>query len=159
MERKINSSKFNIDTSIFTKEYLYKVIKGLHNSKFSTLEDLCDKIVDFLQPPNYEQSKEYLNSIYKKCTIPILEHIIKLITNIEVIDVESANDILKSTFSTLKEEIEIKKPDLYHSIRYSLTATKEGPEIPFIMESLGKEECINRISQAIEFIKNEFSEL
>lgn len=152
----MESNNIEVDTKIFTKEYLHRVIKGLHNSKFSTLEDLCDKIVGFLQPPNFEQSREYLNLIYKSSTIPILEHIINLIANVEIINVEVANDMLKNTFSTLKKDLDIKKPDLYHSIRYSLTASKEGPEIPFIMESIGKQECINRISQAIEFINKEY---
>ena len=71
----------------------------------------------------------------------------------DLLDEEKAKMIINETGAVLKNE-NIKGKLLYMPIRASLTGKVHGPDLPKIISILGKEECIERISQTSVFLKD-----
>jgi len=71
----------------------------------------------------------------------------------DLLDEEKAKMIINETGAVLKNE-NIKGKLLYMPIRASLTGKVHGPDLPKIISILGKEECIERISQTSAFLKD-----
>ena len=69
-----------------------------------------------------------------------------------ILSEEKARDIINEIGAELKDE-NIKGKLLYMPIRACLTGNVHGPELPKVISILGTEECLNRISCTISFLK------
>ena len=52
------------------------------------------------------------------------------------------------------KELKIKGKFLYMPIRVSITGKTHGPELPRVISILGLKNCIQRVNQTLEYIKN-----
>lgn len=157
LEKKLAEGNYDIDRSLLSEDNLMRVLKGLQSTKFVILPDLAERAIQLFLEPNFESeiSKEYLDHLFNENTIPLLNNALESLQLLEEVpSSQDASELLKSLFQKSKEQIKsLKKPDMFHSLRYSLTGVKEGPEIPVIIEILGRKRCIERVLKSIEHIK------
>ena len=66
---------------------------------------------------------------------------------------ESGKNLINMTGDKLKG-LKIKGKLLYMPIRASITGKTHGPELPKIISILGLENCIQRVNQTLEYIKD-----
>jgi len=65
---------------------------------------------------------------------------------------EFKKEKIEEALRKLTEELQIKPSALIHSVRLATTGVTGGPPLFDLLEFLGKEEVINRIKKAVEFI-------
>lgn len=161
IDKKVSTEAINIDSSLLSDENLTRVLKGLQSTKFNIIPDLVDKALSLFIDPNYESdaSKDYLSQIFTPNTILILKSIKEKLEASNNINSETASGLLKEVFEMVRLDVKsLKKPELFHAIRFALTGTKEGPEIPVIMAILGRQRSIERVSKAIQHINESQSD-
>ena len=126
-----------------------KAIVELVREKVWTLVELAGGIKYFFES-NFEYDTKGVEKHFKREGIDILlEEIINKIDNIKKFDQIS----IESTYRGYAEEIGIKAAALIHPTRLALTGKNVSPGLFEVMEILGKEECIDRLSKAIKFIR------
>jgi len=64
------------------------------------------------------------------------------------------HDALVALFKRTGKALGVKGKPLYHPLRLALTGKNQGPELIGIMNLLGKEECIARISTCLEHLQH-----
>lgn len=109
------------------------------------VQQIVDKVDIFFKQeivPEEEEAKEILKLEHMP---RLLEVFCKKVSNVETID----KDIAKRIFKEIQKEEGIKGPNLFKPIRVALTGNSHGPDLPLIIEVLGKENLLSRI----EYIK------
>jgi glutamyl-tRNA synthetase len=107
----------------------------------------------FAQEVNYDPkaSQEFL----KKEFLPVLEEVIKHLSNAEGLNKDISHHIIKELAAVKREPlVKIAQP-----IRVALTGRLVSPPIDEVMEVLGKERVIERLKRAVEYINQKESGL
>ncbi len=142
-------------------ERIYKCAKAFQDN-LKTLSDfpvcvkdlLSDRIADYSQD-SLEILKQDTSGPVVKSFLEELESICRSSGNNEDIDLNEDNgrEIINSVGKKLREE-GIKGKYLYMPIRVSITGSTRGPELPEVISILGLKNCIQRVKQTLEYIKN-----
>jgi glutamyl/glutaminyl-tRNA synthetase len=90
-----------------------------------------------------------------KAFIEVLISELKSFDNNEDIDFneEQSENLISRIRENLKS-LKIKGKSLYMPIRVSVTGKTHGPELPRVISILGLKNCIQRVNQTLEYIKN-----
>lgn len=116
-----------------------KIIK-IFKTRVNFIKEIYYQGIFFYHKPKYIDQTLY-NQIWKNDTKKILKNIIKSIINPSEWNALTIKKKIE-TFSK-KQNIQINK--IFSPLRLKLVGKMQGPEIPIIMEILGKEECMLRI--------------
>tara|TARA_B100000963_G_scaffold110440_1_gene96137 strand:+ start:44879 stop:46381 length:1503 start_codon:yes stop_codon:yes gene_type:complete len=122
--------------------YIYKLVKN----RMVLLND-DEKILSFLitTPTNYSLE------VYRKIK---LENAIEVMTSaVEIINKVSVSSFKNSLMLYVKER-GVKLGSLLRSIRFALVGNLTGPDLFDIIKLLDKKECIKRLNNYIEYLKN-----
>lgn len=106
---------------------------------------ITDKVDIFFKEeivPGGEEAKEILRLEHMP---HLLDVFVQKVSNIETLDKDSA----KKIFKEIQKEEGIKGPNLFKPIRVALTGESHGPDLPLIIQVLGKESLFSRI----EYVK------
>jgi nondiscriminating glutamyl-tRNA synthetase len=131
---------------IKTLEEFVAEVRDLFTGKISGYEDEALEIL------RLDTSKKVINVF-----LSMLEKLVFATGSIQDEDLlteEKAKMIINETGAALINE-NIKGKLLYMPIRASITGKVHGPELPKIISILGREDCIERISQTSSFLKDE----
>ena len=133
------------------KKYDVNKLCRLIKSRIEILSDINDKL-DFLvnfNAPNgamYENAKQKSSVDVAKKVIPLLIEKIPTIENF-------VNDEIFATLSNLATELELKSKTLFYIMRIAITGLEVTPGgATEIAEILGKDECIARLTKALNNI-------
>jgi len=141
-----------------------KILKGINAFKdnLKVLGDFSLYMKNFFEEKIMEYSSE-AEEILKlessktvlKTFLELLESEWKSFDNNPDMDFneEKGKEIIARTGEQLKN-LNIKGKYLYMPIRVSITGKTHGPELPKVISILGLENCIQRVNQTLEYIKN-----
>ncbi len=79
-------------------------------------------------------------------------HITEMIEKLRQVEIWQANDI-KDCMSAFIQEKELNMGQMMNAIRLSLVGSSMGPDLALIAELIGKDECLARLTKAVERIK------
>ncbi|MDD5659862.1 MAG: glutamate--tRNA ligase, partial [Actinomycetota bacterium] len=149
------------------KNFKDKIIKCVNafKDKLKTLSEFPDYVAEFFSNKitSYEKEAiEILKLDSSRMVIDLFDKKIKEINLTNGFEFTGASEILneeksKSIINEIGSELaskDIKGKYLYMPIRSSLTGKVHGPELPKVISILGPQECLNRISQTLIFLKN-----
>jgi len=150
----------------------------LTKDRFDVLPQLVDKTLVIFCDPMYDtaEANQYLESIKtastgtitpKRCCLDLRLPFCFAATLIESMRVifqskaslgeqvthDQAKQLLKECGDKAKE-LNLKKSDMFQTLRYALTTKKEGFEIPVLIELLGIPEATRRLNLALNVIKS-----
>ena len=127
----------NIEDEQFTK------LVEFARTRISTLKEFDDEISPFVSELKLDYEKlEILNS-------KVAQSLLKNISN-EFSQLDNWNgDSAKSIIMQSGKDLSLKGKDLFFPIRTALFGEPKGPDLPVILDILGKEKSINRIQKAI----------
>jgi len=129
-----------------TPEKLHKVI-ALLKERAIFPQDIVNEGIYFFQKPH-----QYDDAAIKKRIKPTSIDFLELLIN----DLKSCNFInqeLENTMNTFCQQHQLGLGEIMIPIRIALVGTTKGPHLGEIMEVLGKEESIERISNFISYLK------
>ena len=129
-----------------SQDYLLKVI-DLIKSRSNSLTDLIDQSQYFFSSPKNFDSNQ-LKKIWKKDTSP---KIIELKNVLNSINIWTANE-LESNFKSFTDQRGIGIGKVMQPMRLIICGSLQGPSLFDLMELIGKEESLKRISYAINQI-------
>ncbi|MDR0880426.1 MAG: glutamate--tRNA ligase [Clostridioides sp.] len=143
---------FLIDGGFITEsdvETRHDFIKGMVSAlkeKLSYVQEITDHVGMFFGDTvevETEEGREFLELEH----IPtLLDALIEKIGELDRVDAESGQVVLKS----IQKEYKIKGKNLYMGSRIMITGQMHGPDLPKVMEVLGKETCLKRL----DYVKN-----
>lgn len=119
-----------------------KKIVELFKYRVNFIKEIYEQGFFFYHKPIFIDKKLY-DKIWNNKTTEILQKNIKSIINLSKSKWISLN--IKKNIEIVSKENNIQINKIFSSIRLKLVGKMQGPDIPIIMEILGKEECINRI--------------
>ena len=127
----------NIDDKQFTK------LVEFARTRISTLKEFDDEIAPFVSELKFDNEKlEILNS-------KVAQSLLKIISK-EFSQIDNWNgDSAKSIIMQSGKDLSLKGKDLFFPIRTVLFGEPKGPDLPIILDILGKEKSIKRIQKAI----------
>lgn len=127
----------NIEDEQFTK------LVEFARTRISTLKEFDDEIFPFVSELKFDDEKlEILNS-------KVAQSLLKNISN-EFSQLDNWNgDSAKSIIMQSGKDLSLKGKDLFFPIRTALFGEPKGPDLPVILDILGKEKSINRIQKAV----------
>ncbi len=127
----------NIDDEQFTK------LVEFARTRISTLKEFDDEIYPFVSDLNY--NKEKLDILSSDIAQSLLKIISKEFSQIDNWNGDSAKSIIMQS----GKDLSLKGKDLFFPIRTVLFGEPKGPDLPVILDILGKEKSIKRIQKAI----------
>ena len=143
---------FLVESGFVTEEEAkekYDFLKGMVSvlkEKLQYVKEITDHASIFFGN-TVELETEECGEFLKLDHIPTLvDALIEKISNLDVLDEASAKAMLKE----IQKEHGIKGKNLFMGSRISLTGQMHGPDLNKIMEVIGKETCLNRLS----YVKN-----
>jgi len=143
---------FLVEAGFVTEEEAkekYDFLKGIVSvlkEKLQYVKEITDHASIFFGD-TVELETEECGDFLKLEHIPTLvDALIEKLSNMEVLDEASAKAMLKE----IQKEHGIKGKNLFMGSRISLTGQMHGPDLNKIMEVIGKETCLNRLS----YVKN-----
>lgn len=116
-----------------------QIIKILKN-RVSFIKDIYHEGLFFYQKP-YAVNEKLYNKIWDKNTTEILKQVINFI----IIESNWKAENIKKQIENFAKSHNIKINKIFSPMRLKLVGEMKGPEIPIIMEILGKKESISRI--------------
>jgi glutamyl-tRNA synthetase len=136
------------DKGITVTDDKVAAICGIVKERVNFVKEIWDQTsFFFVAPDNYDP--EALKKRWKPETSGILSEIIPIIESIKPFTDHNIHDVLHKYI----EEKQLNMGSVMVSMRIALVGTTKGPDLPIIMEFLGKEEVIKRIGLIIEFVK------
>ncbi len=147
------------------KKVMDKVLKGAQafQDNLKVLSDFPFYIKDFLSGRVTGYSKEAREILKLASSGVVLQNFLeemerewKSFDNNPDIDLneEQSRKLINSVGENLKD-LKIKGKLLYMPIRASITGKTHGPELPAVISILGLKNCIQRVKQTLEYIKND----
>jgi glutamyl/glutaminyl-tRNA synthetase len=122
-----------------------KKIITLLQDKIEYLEQIIEHAKIFFQDQvNIDDHKARM-IIHKESSQKVLWSLLRALRSVEYIDV----DIFRSTMKAVQKESGIMGKDLWMPVRIALTGKMHGPELPGIVELLGKEKCEKFVEKAV----------
>jgi nondiscriminating glutamyl-tRNA synthetase len=93
-----------------------------------------------------DEAKMFLSGPSSKL---VFESLVEILDGVDSLDENKSREILKALADKFKEQ-NIKGKNLYLPIRLALTGKASGPDLFYILNSLGKEKSLKRIEFALE---------
>lgn len=125
-----------------------KIIDAVRE-RVKTLVEIVDASEYFFKEITSYQEKGVRKYFSKPGVDELLEKGRKALTDVEDFTVEET----ENAYRRLIDELEIKGGAIIHPTRLALTGRTVSPGLFDIMALLGKERCLKRLNQAIEYIK------
>jgi nondiscriminating glutamyl-tRNA synthetase len=146
------------------KKIMAKILKGVNAFKdnLKVLGDFSLCMKDFFEEKITDYSEEADEILKLETSKTVLETFLELLKgewksfdNDRDMDFneDQGKEIINKTGEQLKNS-NIKGKYLYMPIRISITGKTHGPELPKVISILGLENCIQRVNQTLEYIKN-----
>lgn len=146
------------------EKIMSKILKGINAFKdnLKVLSDFSLYIKDFFEEKITEYSSEATEILKPESSKTVLKTFLELLesewksfdNNPDMdFNEEKGKEIIVETGEQLKD-LNIKGKYLYMPIRVSVTGKIHGPELPKVISMLGLENCIQRVNQTLEYIKN-----
>ncbi|MAJ44966.1 MAG: glutamate--tRNA ligase [Candidatus Marinimicrobia bacterium] len=130
------------NSNIVTDERFINLV-DFARTRISTLKEFDSEISPFITDLEFDNQKlEILNSIK---TQKLLKNIFKEFSQLE----NWSGDIAKTVIMQLGKNLSLKGKDLFFPVRIALFGEAKGPDLPIILNILGKEKSISRIKEAI----------
>ena len=101
----------------------------------------------FFAPASYDET--VVNKKWNDDAVKVLSNYIEALTKLSSFDAVN----LKNTLEEVTKELGIGTGKILQALRLSITGAGAGPDLMMIMEIIGKEESINRISYALQNLK------
>ena len=137
---------FVTEEEVVEKREFLKGMVSVLKEKLQYVKEITDHASIFFGD-TVELETEECGDFLKLEHIPTLvDALIEKLSNMEVLDEVSAKAMLKE----IQKEHGIKGKNLFMGSRISLTGQMHGPDLNKIMEVIGKETCLNRLS----YVKN-----
>lgn len=130
------------------REYLTRAVDLLRN-RSKTINEIVENIAYFfVHPDSYDQKgvRKYFSHEQSQNYLKIILNLIKELGNYDSGSIESA-------FRECADKLGIKAAELIHPTRLALTGLTATPGLFEIMELLGKDECIKRLTAAINYVQ------
>lgn len=128
-------------------DYLMRIV--------ALLKERCRSMTDFVKLSGFYFYSEFdydAKAAGKQFTAEGREFLIRLVGQLDAIDVFS-KDNLEKAINDLSEQLNVKRAKLIHPTRLAVSGVLEGPGLFDILETIGKDETINRIRKAIDYIE------
>lgn len=135
----------NIDLKSFSDEKLLKII-SLMKERATFVKDIYNDGKFFFEAPNSYDEK----ASKKAWNDETSSHLKSLVEKLQQTDFKS--ETLKQTIHDFAEQNGLGMGKVMMPLRLSLVGELKGPDVPDIMEILGKEETVTRIENAVERI-------
>jgi glutamyl-tRNA synthetase len=132
----------------YSQEYLLKIIH-LVSSRVKTLVELPLAMEYFCEDVKEYDAKGVAKHFKRENAIDILRTMIVLIEKCSEYKAQSIENMLRKQ----AEIMELKAGDLIHPTRLAVSGRTNTPGIFEVLELLGRERCIQRLKQAIAYIK------
>jgi len=129
-------------------DYIKRVVDAVRE-KVKLLSEIADASVYFFKDIDEYDPKGVKKRFMKDNVVELLTKGMEVLENTSDFSVES----VEKAYRNLIEELGINGGDIIHPTRLALTGRTVGPGLFDIISILGKEECLKRMSKAIEFIK------
>lgn len=146
------------------KKIMTKILKGVNAFKdnLKVLGDFSLYMKDFFEEKITDYSKEADEILKLETSKTVLETFLELLKSEcksfdNDPDMDFNEDQGKEIINRAGEQLKnsnIKGKYLYMPIRISITGKTHGPELPKVISILGLENCIQRVNQTLEYIKN-----
>ena len=131
---------------ISNKNRTTKIISAVYKN-LSYGEEIIDKAALFFKDSIEVNEPEAISFLQQDASKKVLTTFLNKIKNIREFDL----DIFKKVMQEVQEETGIKKQDLWMPIRIGLTGVTHGPDLPLVIEILGKEKIQNFVKQALNY--------
>lgn len=138
----------NIDTDSIGQEKYEKIIEILRERVQTVNEFPVKSIYFFRDIENYEEKAE--KKFFNLESLPIIESVLDRLSRIEDLNQENINKVFKD----IMQELDLKMGDIAQPVRVALTGGTASPGIFEVIDALGKKTTINRLKQAINYIRN-----
>jgi nondiscriminating glutamyl-tRNA synthetase len=146
------------------KKITNKILKGVDafRDNLKVLNDFSFHMKDFFREKISGYSKEADEILKLDTSVTVLQNFLKILES-ELKSFDNNEDIdfneeqSENLISRIKENLKalkIKGKSLYMPIRVSITGKTHGPELPRVISILGLKNCIQRVNQTLEYIKN-----
>lgn len=150
---------FMVERGVITKQQaeddyleITKIIDAVRE-RIKTLVEIVDASEYFFIDITSYQEKGVRKYFKKPEVSELLEKGREALEEVEDFTVEEA----EKAYRKLVEELEIKGGAIIHPTRLALTGRTVSPGLFDVMALLGKERCLARLNQAVQFIKNQES--
>lgn len=121
-----------------------KVVQG----NLSKLSD-APRELKVLLSDSIEISNEARRVLSESNSKLVLKSLTEILGGVDWLDEEKSKEIIKALANKFKEQ-NIKGKNLYMPIRLALTGKTSGPDLFYLLNSLGKEKSLKRIKSAVE---------
>ncbi|NPV89917.1 MAG: glutamate--tRNA ligase [Firmicutes bacterium] len=138
------------DTADQNRDYIRSVIKAVRE-RVKTLQELAEACRYFFQDVTDYDEKGREKYFRQKASEDLLIKCRERLADIEVFNAENT----EKAYRDLIEELGIKGGLIIHPTRLALTGRTASPGLFDVMTILGKEKCLERLDQAIWFIKTD----
>lgn len=122
-----------------------KKIMTLLQDKIEYLEQITQHAKIFFQDQVNINKHEARTIIHKDTSQKVLWSFLRELRTVEYIDV----DIFRAAMKAVQKETGIMGKDLWMPVRIALTGEMHGPELPQVVELLGKEKCERFIEKVV----------
>jgi glutamyl-tRNA synthetase len=143
-------NKGYIDNNPSNKEYsrLSRIVDVVRE-RSNTLLDLVDGISYFYDDSFTYKEKDIKKHFQKEDTITILENNLDCLKRVEPFKQEAIEEIYRNR----SKELGIKTARMIHTTRLALSGRTFGPGLFFMVEILGRDEAIKRLTRALDFCR------
>jgi len=127
-------------------DYLRKIV-GL-------LKERCRKMTDFVRLSAYFFYSDFEydpKAADKRLKPESREYLTRLLDKFDSLD-DFSKENLEKAMGEVSEELDVKRGKLIHPTRVAVSGISEGPGLFDILETIGKDQTVERIRRAIEFI-------
>ena len=128
-------------------DFLENVIKTL-NTRSKTLLEMADGAIFYFNK-NISYDEKAVKKVFKASSLEPLKLLAQKFDKLEFFDINSLED----SFKTVMEQTGLKLGKIAQPVRVALTGKTVSPGIFEIIEVLGKEDVVDRLEKAIDFIE------
>jgi glutamyl-tRNA synthetase len=114
-------------------------------NNLENFKDIVKQTEMFIKEGHLKYSEEALALVKSESSREVLDYIKKEIESVSEISL----DIFKKIMSNVQKETGIKGKDLWMPVRSALTGLTEGPELPQVIQILGKKKILDFLNQAL----------
>jgi glutamyl-tRNA synthetase len=114
-------------------------------NNLENFKDIVKQTEMFIKEGHLKYSEEALAWVKSESSREVLDYIKKEIESVSEISL----DIFKKIMSNVQKETGIKGKDLWMPVRSALTGLTEGPELPQVIQILGKKKILDFLNQAL----------
>lgn len=135
-----------VKNSNYSDDTLLKIV-SLMKERASFVKDIYNQSLFFFEAPTSYDEKASKKA-WGEATPALMSELVERLNSVE----DFTHDTLKEVMHQLAEDKELGMGKVMMPLRLSLVGELKGPDVPDILEILGKEESISRINNAINKI-------